>query len=53
MTKHAYISVLVDWAPDDITTLNSYGDTGYRFVYYTNSTPVYAVFEKTFKIEDE
>ncbi len=53
MIKYEYITVLVDWASDDNTKLNEYGETGFRFVCYTPSTPVYAVFEKRYRMVEE
>lgn len=50
MIKYEYLVVLVDWAAEDNTKLNEYGETGYRFVCYTTSMPVYAVFEKKWKV---
>jgi hypothetical protein len=53
MIKYQYISVLVDWGVSDSEKLNEYGDTGWRFVCYTNTIPVYALFEKRYKIVEE
>lgn len=53
MIKYQYITVLVDWDSSDNIKLNEYGETGYRFLGYTPSLPIYAIFEKKWKESEE
>lgn len=50
MIKFEYIQIPVTWSFDDLSTIQTYGNVGWRFVGYSPIAPYVAYFERKSKV---